>query len=80
MTKGKDWNTKANKRSIRNLDRGIVDLLMITNHFFPELPEWMNGMKDPREKGYCIYTQSDFVFLGLLKNICGQKTMKERSK
>lgn len=77
MKKQKDWNTKANKRSIQHLDKGIVDVLMITNHFFPDLPEWVNGMKDPREKAYCTYTPADYVFQGLLKNICGQKTMTE---
>ena len=75
MKKQKDWNTKANKRSIRNLDKGIVDVLMVTNHFFPDLPKWVNGMEDPREAAYCTYTPADYIFQGILKNICGQKTM-----
>lgn len=75
MKKRVDWNTKATKREVKELDRGIVDVLMITNHFFPELPEWFNGMNDPRVKGYCIYDQADYGFQGILKSICGQKTM-----
>lgn len=75
MKKRKDWNTKAAKRNVRHLDKGIVGILMIINHFSPDLAEWINGMENPREKTYCTYTAADYVFQGLLKNICGQKTM-----
>jgi len=70
-----EWVTKAIKREKKKQDRGIVDLMMIMKHFFRELPEWLNEMSDPRNESYIIYTQSDLVFMGLLKNICGVKTM-----
>ena len=32
-------------------------------------------MNDSRAEGYCTYDQADYGFQGILKNICGQKTM-----
>lgn len=49
--------------------------MMIINHFFSKLPIWIDEMKDPRNKSYIKYTQSDLVFMGMLKNMCGVKTM-----
>lgn len=75
MKKRREWNTKSHKRQARKQGHGIVDLLMLVKHFFPELPLWANGMAEPRAKGYCIYTQADYFFQGVLKNICGLKSM-----
>lgn len=75
MKKKKDWTTKIKKRRVKKKDRGIVDLAKIIHHFFRELPHWVNEMTDPRNPSYTIYTQSDLIFMGILKNICGVKTM-----
>ena len=69
------WNRKTDKRIAKKGDNGIVDLMMIINHFFGKLQDMLNSMKDPRKEGYCTYTQADYICMGLLKNICGQKTM-----
>lgn len=76
MKKKKYWITKAKKRKAKKEDRGIVDLMRIMYHFFKELPQWINEMKDPRNPSYTIYTQSDLVFMGILKNMCAIKTMR----
>ena len=75
MKKRKDWLTKAKKRKVKKKDRGIVDLMRILYHFFGELPQWLNEMSDPRNPSYTTYTQSDLVFMGVIKNMCGIKTM-----
>lgn len=33
-------------------------------------------MKEPRAAGYCKYTQATYAMLGLLKNVCAQKSMR----
>ena len=33
-------------------------------------------MAEPRAKGYCHYTQATYAMMGLLKNVCGQKSMR----
>ena len=33
-------------------------------------------MSEPRAKGYCHYTQATYAMMGLLKNVCGQKSMR----
>ena len=76
MKKKKDWMTKAKKRSVKKEDRGIVELIRIVWHFFRELPQWLNEMEDPRNPSYTIYTQSDLIWMGILKNICAVKTMR----
>lgn len=76
MKKKKDWTTKAKKREVKKKDRRIVDLAKTVYHFFRELPQWINEMTDPRNPSYTIYTQSDLIFMGILKNICGVKTMR----
>lgn len=40
-----------------------------------DLPEWIDEMRDPRCKSYCIYTQADYIYMGIMKNICGQTSM-----
>lgn len=76
MKKKKDWTTKTKKRRIKKKDRGIVDLARTVSHFFKDLPQWINEMTDPRNLSYTVYTQSDLIFMGILKNICGVKTMR----
>lgn len=75
MKKRNEWVRKALKRKKKEKDRGIVDLMMIMHHFFRELPEWIDEMKDPRHPSYTTYQQSDLFYMGLMKNLCGVKTM-----
>ncbi len=75
MKKRNEWVRKALKRTKKEKDRGIVDLMMIMHHFFKELPAWIEEMKDPRHPSYITYSQPDLVYMGLMKNICGVKTM-----
>ena len=69
--------TKKEKRERKKKDRGIVDFMMVSNHFFKHLSEWISGMDDPRDPRYITYTQADLVYMALLKNVCGQHTMRE---
>lgn len=67
---------KIEKRKRKKQDRGIVDFMMVTNHFFPSLKEWLLEMDDPRNQSYITYTQADLGFMGILKNVCGQHSMR----
>ena len=68
---------KREKRERKKHDRGIVDFMMVTNHFFHSLKEWIMEMDDPRNQSYTIYTQADLGYMAILKNICGQYSMRE---
>ena len=68
---------KRQKRECKKQDRGIVDFMMITNHFFHSLRGWILEMDDPRNQSYTIYTQADLTYMAILKNICGQHSMRE---
>ena len=70
MRKKEKWERKKH-------DRGIVDFMMVTNHFFHSLKEWIMEMSDPRNQSYTIYTQADLGYMAILKNICGQYSMRE---
>lgn len=69
--------TKKEKREKRKKERGIVDFMMITHHFFHSLREWFLEIDDPRHQSYITYTQADLVYMALMKNICGQHSMRE---
>ena len=75
MKRKSEWNRKAMKRKVKNASNGIVELLKIIHHFFGEFQSWISEMKDPRCIPYCTYTQQDYIFMAILKNICGQKSM-----
>lgn len=68
---------KREKRERKKKDRGIVDFMMVTNHFFHTLKEWLLEMDDPRHPSYITYTQADLGYMAILKNICGQHSMRE---
>lgn len=68
---------KKEKRERKKHDRGIVDFMMVANHFFHSLKEWILKMEDPRNQSYTTYTQADLVYMAILKNICGQQSMRE---
>ena len=67
---------KRGKRERRKKERAIVDFIMVMNHFFHYLREWLLEMDDPRNKSYITYTQADLFYMGLLKNVCGQYSMR----
>ena len=73
MKKATEWVRKNLKREQKKKDRGIVDFMMITRHFFKDLNQWIGEMEDP---SYTVYTQQDFVYMGILKNVCAQLSMK----
>ena len=68
---------KKEKRERKKQDRGIVDFMMVTNHFFHSLRRWILEMDDPRNQSYNTYTQSDLGYMAILKNVCGQHSMRE---
>ena len=68
---------KVEKRKQRTNDRGIVDFMMVTQHFFHSLRDWILEMDDPRNQAYITYTQADLGYMAILKNICSQYTMRE---
>lgn len=68
---------KKEKRERKKQDRGIIDFMMVTNHFFRSLKEWICEMEDPRNQSYITYTQADLGYMAILKNICGQYSMRE---
>lgn len=45
--------------------------------FFISLREWILGMDDSRNQDYIKYTQADLGYMAILKNICGQHSMRE---
>jgi hypothetical protein len=69
--------TKKEKREHKKQDRGIVDFMKVTHHFFHSLNEWISEMDDPRNQSYTTYTQTDLGYMAILKNICGQHSMRE---
>ena len=69
--------TKEEKRAKKKKDRGIVDFLMIQNHFFRDFKVWIEEMRDPRNQSYITYTQSDLIYLGILKNVCSVESMRQ---
>ncbi len=77
MKKKNEWLTKSQKRKLKKKDKGIVDLIKIIFHFFSELPQWIDEMTDPRNESYITYTQQDYIYMGLLKNVCSAETMRE---
>ena len=68
---------KREKRERKKQDRGIVDFMMVSHHFFHSLRDWLLEMDDPRNQSYTTYTQADLVYMGLLKNVCAQHSMRE---
>ena len=68
---------KRDKRERKKKDRGIVDFMMVTNHFFHSLNKWISEMNDPRNQSYITYKQTDLGYMAILKNICGQYSMRK---
>ena len=68
--------TKKEKRECKKQDKGIVDFMMVTNHFFHDLKDWIAQMDDPRKQSYVTYQQTDLNYMAILKNICGRYTMR----
>lgn len=70
---------KREKRNRKKQDRGIVDFMMVTNHFFHSLRGWLLEMEDPRNHSYITYTQADLGYMAILKNVCGQHSISRKS-
>ena len=68
---------KREKRERKKQDRGIVDFMMVSHHFFHSLRDWLLEMDDPRNQNYTTYTQADLIYMGLLKNVCAQHSMRK---
>lgn len=68
--------TKKEKRERKKQDKGIVDFMMVTNHFFHDLRDWIAEMDDPRNQSYITYQQTDLNYMAILKNVCGQYSMR----
>lgn len=68
---------KREKRNKKKRDRGIVDFMKIMWHFFKDLTKWIEELEDPRNPSYITYTQADFGYLVILKNICSQHSMRQ---
>lgn len=47
---------KTRKKRTQKQDRGIVNFMMVSNHFFHSLREWILEMDDPRNQSYITYT------------------------
>lgn len=71
------WQRKKDKRMIKQKDRGLVEWIRILYHFFEDFTKWIEQIKDPRNQSYITYTQSDFVYMALLKHICSLKSMRQ---
>lgn len=69
--------TKKEKRERKKKDRGIVDFMMLTKHFFKDLTKWIQEMEDPRNQSYITYNQSDLGYLAILKNVCSRHSMRQ---
>lgn len=72
-----NWLRKAEKRKIKEQDKGIVDFAKSVKHYFKNFRKWINEMMDPRHQSYISYSQADLVILGLLKNICSVESMNQ---
>lgn len=71
------WQTKKDKRKIKQSEKGMVEWIRILYHFFGHITEWIGQMADPRNQSYITYTQPDLVYMALLKNICSLKSMRQ---
>ncbi len=54
-----EWVRKSYKRRRKQEGRGIVDVIKPVSHFFGNLQDWIEEMKDPRHQSHITYTQSD---------------------
>ena len=68
---------KREKRERKKQEHGIVDFMMVTNHFFLSLRVWILELDVPRNPSYITYTQADLGYKAILKNICGQHSMRK---
>ena len=65
------------KRYVVHIIRFTVDIYEKSYQFFHALREWILEMDDPKNQSYTIYTQVDLMYMAILKNICGQHSMRE---
>ena len=51
--------------------------MIVTNHFFHSLGKWILEMDDSRNPSYITCSQVDLNYMAILKNVCGQHTMRK---
>lgn len=67
---------KSEKRKEKKGKNEFAAWLKICKHFFPKLPEWLNGMSDPRNRLYITYEQAVLIMMCIMKNVSGIVTMR----
>lgn len=75
MKKAKDWKRKSQKRKIEQQSNRVIDFVKIINHFFKNFSMWINEMSDGRHQSYIKYSQADYLYMGIMKNVCGIESM-----
>ena len=73
--KKSEWNTREKKRAEKN-GNPLKCCMRILRHFFSDMTKWIEETDDPRNPAYITYTQSDLVYLGILKNLCSVESMR----
>ena len=68
--------TKKEKYLKRNKDRDIVDFVMVQPHFFKDFKKWIEEMIVLRNVCYTTFSQTDLVYLGIMKNIFAVDSMR----
>lgn len=51
--------------------------MMVAELFFHRLGDWISEMDDLRNPSYITYSQTDLNYMAILKNVCGQHSMRE---
>lgn len=67
---------KAQQREQKRNKSEFAAWAKVSRHFFPDLPEWLNSMADPRNRAYITYDQAVLVLMCIMKNISGIATMR----
>lgn len=68
--------TKAEKREISADYNEFAAWMRISQHFFPDLPKWLNNMEDPRHQSYITYRAAVLILMCVMKNVTGVVTMR----
>ena len=66
---------KAKRREISVDANEFADWMRIVQHFFPDLPNWLNDMEDPRSRNI-TYSEATLVLMCIMKNVGAIVTMR----
>ena len=61
------------------LDKMMFNI-QVKEHFFHGFNQWIDEMLDPRNESYTSYTQTDLIYLGILKNVCAVESMRQMNE